>query len=102
MTRHGGELVPSSFKRIEDFSLADLEAIRLILRGGSVIDWHRLNFESVDAARDFVRVLELDLHDRADVQRIDAVRASANRLPAARNFEFPFRSPWSTRTSGHS
>lgn len=92
MTRHGGELVPSSFKRIEDFSLADLEAIRLILRGGSVIDWHRLNFESVDAARDFVRVLELDLHDRADVQRIDAVRASAVGY-LRRNFEFPIPKP---------
>jgi hypothetical protein len=27
--------------RFADYSLADLEAIRLLLRGGSVIDWQR-------------------------------------------------------------
>ena len=31
-------------KTIDDFALHDLEAVRLILRGGSVLDWHRLNF----------------------------------------------------------
>ena len=31
--------------RLEDMGLADLEALRLILRGDSVIDWHRLNLD---------------------------------------------------------
>ena len=32
-------------KTLDEFTLADLEAVRLLLRGDSVIDWHRLNFE---------------------------------------------------------
>ena len=35
-----------SLKSLEDFSLADLEAVRLILRGDSVIDWRRLDFKT--------------------------------------------------------
>jgi hypothetical protein len=41
-------------KRLEEFTLADLEAVRLILRGDSVIDWHRLNLASEDEVRDFL------------------------------------------------
>src|SRR5436190_1957891 len=29
--------------RLDDFSLMDLESVRLILRGDSAIDWHRLD-----------------------------------------------------------
>jgi hypothetical protein len=30
-------------KRLEEFTLSDLEAVALMLRGESVIDWHRLH-----------------------------------------------------------
>ena len=42
------------YRRLEDFRLGDLEAIRLVLRGGSVIDWHRMNFGSEDEARELI------------------------------------------------
>ena len=42
-----------NFRSLDDFRLADLEAIRMLLRGGSVIDWHRLNFKSDDEILDF-------------------------------------------------
>ena len=50
-------------KRLDELTLADLEAIRLILRGDSVIDWHRLNFHSVDEVRTFIEAQELRLDD---------------------------------------
>ena len=44
--------------RYEDFSLGDLTAIRNLLRGGSVIDWHRLYFTDRDEVDRFLRVNE--------------------------------------------
>jgi uncharacterized protein (TIGR04552 family) len=44
-----------AYRPIESFSLSDLEAVRLVLRGGSVIDWYRLNFQSETEAHDFIR-----------------------------------------------
>ena len=56
------------YQGLEHFTLADLEAVRLALRGGSVIDWHRLNFESRAAVDEFVAVQELRMDDSADVE----------------------------------
>jgi uncharacterized protein (TIGR04552 family) len=58
-------------------SLAQLEAIRLVLRGGSVIDWYRLNFDDEDDARSLVRLLEGDPDDQGDVARMAALRSSS-------------------------
>ena len=40
----GGAQAPER-RRLDEFTLADLEAVRLVLRGDSVIDWHRLNLK---------------------------------------------------------
>jgi uncharacterized protein (TIGR04552 family) len=78
--------------RFADFSLADVEAIRLLLRGGSVIDWHRLNFANEDEARGFIRAQEIDLSEAADRARTEAVkRAAINYL--RRHFDFPIPRP---------
>lgn len=58
-------------------SLAELEAVRLILRGGSVIDWYRLNFESDEEARSFVGLLEGDVDDEEDQRRLAQLRDGA-------------------------
>lgn len=58
-------------------SLADLEAVRLLLRGGSVIDWYRLNFSSEDDARELVHLLGGDPDDAEDLARMDALRLKA-------------------------
>lgn len=83
---------PPAYKSVEELSLADLEQIRLLLRGGSVIDWHRLNFEGDDEARAFVRSQEFDLEDAADLARIEAIKSSAISY-LRRNFEFPIPKP---------
>jgi uncharacterized protein (TIGR04552 family) len=83
---------PSAFKSLGDFSLADLEALRLLLRGGSVIDWHRLNFETPEQVREFIRAQEMDLEDPADRARSEAVKNEAISY-LRRNFDFPIPRP---------
>lgn len=82
----------TELKGLEDFTLADLEAIRLLLRGGSVIDWHRLNFEEEADARAFLRALEYDHEDETDRSRAEAIKHSAMSY-VRRNFDFPIPRP---------
>jgi uncharacterized protein (TIGR04552 family) len=63
--------------RYEDFTLGDLTAIRNLLRGGSVIDWHRLYFSDRDEVDRFLRVNELDPNDPHDMRRLGELRAAA-------------------------
>ncbi len=63
--------------RYEDFTLGDLTAIRNLLRGGSVIDWHRLYFSDRDEVDRFLRVNELDPNDLHDMRRLGELRAAA-------------------------
>jgi uncharacterized protein (TIGR04552 family) len=84
--------VSDELRPIERFSTADLEAVRLLLRGGSVIDWHRLNFHTPDEAREFVASQELRLDDPADLARIEAVKNAAIAY-LRRNFDFPVPKP---------
>lgn len=63
--------------RYEDFTLADLTAIRNLLRGGSVIDWHRLYFSSREEVDHFLRVNELDPGDENDMRRLSELREAA-------------------------
>ncbi len=63
--------------RYEDFTLGDLTAIRNLLRGGSVIDWHRLYFTDRDEVDRFLRVNELDPSDAHDMRRLGELRAAA-------------------------
>jgi uncharacterized protein (TIGR04552 family) len=81
---------PRSFD--QPFTVADLEGIRNLLAGGSVIDWRKLMFESEAEAAAFVAAQELDLTDPADVTRIDAVRTAAVKY-LRRHFDFPVPSP---------
>jgi uncharacterized protein (TIGR04552 family) len=63
--------------RYEDFSLGDLTAIRNLLRGGSVIDWHRLYFVDRDEVDRFLRVNDLDPRDEDDMRRLAELREMA-------------------------
>ncbi|GAC1353360.1 MAG: hypothetical protein NVSMB47_05130 [Polyangiales bacterium] len=86
---------PSGFgrlKSIDDWSLADLEAVRLILRGESVIDWHRLNFDEEKDARAFIAANEFDLDEPGDRARIDRMKAESIEY-LRRHFEFPVPKP---------
>jgi uncharacterized protein (TIGR04552 family) len=57
--------------------VAELEALRLLLRGGSVIDWRRLNFEQPGEVDAFLRLNLFDLADPRDERRLRAVLAQA-------------------------
>jgi uncharacterized protein (TIGR04552 family) len=63
--------------RYEDFSLADVTEIRNLLRGGSVIDWHRLYFVDRDEVDRFLRVNEFDPRDDDDMRRLAELREQA-------------------------
>jgi uncharacterized protein (TIGR04552 family) len=82
----------TKFRSLSELKLVDVEAIRLLLRGGSVIDWHRLNFESREAIDEFVAVQEIRLEDPADVARVEAVKNAAISY-LRRNFDFPVPKP---------
>ncbi len=79
-------------KRLEDFTLVDLEAVRLTLRGESVIDWHRLNLENEDEARQFLRAQELRPDEPADRKSMEIIKQEAIGY-LRRHFEFPIPKP---------
>jgi uncharacterized protein (TIGR04552 family) len=79
-------------KRLDEFALHDLEALRLILRGSSVIDWHRLNLRGPVSARRFIENHELDpdnVRDRAFMDHIKRESISYLR----RHFAFAIPKP---------
>ncbi len=86
------EQISVGAKKLEELTLADLEGIRLLLRGGSVIDWYRLNFRGRDQVEGFLRAQEFDLDDAADWARAEAVKNSAISY-LRRNFDFPIPKP---------
>ncbi len=70
----------------------DLEAVRLILRGDSVIDWHRLNFDDEKPINEFLRAQEFHPDEPADRKRMDAIKEQAIAY-LRRHFEFPIPKP---------
>jgi uncharacterized protein (TIGR04552 family) len=68
---------PSAESRFQAFSISDLAGIRNLLRGGSVIDWHRLYFSDRAEVDRFLRVNELDPESPDDMARLDDIRAEA-------------------------
>src|SRR5829696_1805961 len=79
-------------KRIDEFSLMDLESVRLILRGDSVIDWHRLNLPDEDAARNLLIAEEFHPDEPADRARLESIKNEAIAY-LRRHFEFPIPTP---------
>ncbi len=83
---------PERLKRLDEFTLADLEAVRLILRGDSVIDWHRLNFADVDEVAEFLVAQEFHPTEASDRARLESIKDEAvNYL--RRHFDYPIPKP---------
>jgi uncharacterized protein (TIGR04552 family) len=57
--------------------LQDANELRLLLRGESVIDWHRLDFETETDSRRLLALNAFDWDDPRDRQRIDTLRGHA-------------------------
>jgi uncharacterized protein (TIGR04552 family) len=62
---------------VDALNLARLEQVRLVLRGGSVVDWYRLRFEGPEDVRAFLRISEGDLDDPRDIARLERLRREA-------------------------
>ncbi|HUQ04463.1 MAG TPA: TIGR04552 family protein [Kofleriaceae bacterium] len=62
---------------LDDLDLDDLESVRLLLRGDSVVDWHSLAFHDEAAVDRFLRLCELDPASDSEMNRLEAVRADA-------------------------
>ncbi len=82
-------------KTLEEFTLADLEAVRLTLRGDSVIDWHRLNLKTDHEVEEFMFAQEFMPNDPRDRARMDSIKDEAVSY-LRRHFEYPIPKPVET------
>lgn len=81
-----------ALKPLDEFSLSDIECVRLVLRGDSVIDWHRLHLTSEDEARTLLLAEEFDPDDPHDRDRLESIQAEAVAY-LRRQFDFPVPRP---------
>jgi uncharacterized protein (TIGR04552 family) len=75
--RAGAAVGQGGPEHVAAFSVADLTAIRNLLRGGSVIDWHRLFFTDRQQVDRFLRINEYDPSNPADIARLEDLREQA-------------------------
>jgi len=62
---------------LEELNLQDLEAVRMVLRGDSVVDWHRLAFSDHADVDRFLRLNEFDPQSDDEMARLEDIRADA-------------------------
>jgi uncharacterized protein (TIGR04552 family) len=62
---------------LSELTLADIDAIRLLLRGDSVIDWHRLNYADHAEVDRFLRLNEFDPENDDEMARLEDTRSDA-------------------------
>jgi uncharacterized protein (TIGR04552 family) len=79
---------PAALRPLERMGVAELEALRLVLRGGSVVDWRRLDFRDRYEVDRFLRLNLFDVDDPRDERRLRSiVRQSVDYLRS----EFGYR-----------
>lgn len=81
-------------------TLQDVEAVRLLLTGGSVIDWQRLSMRTLDEVDRFLAVQLLDVNDPEDMERLRYVfNEAVSYLEEQLHLHFPreLRSPGDVR-----
>lgn len=61
----------------DELTLADTDAVRMMLRGESVIDWHRLSFEDHEQVDRFLRLNEFDPESDDEIGRLEEIRSDA-------------------------
>ena len=64
-------------RNVREMGLKELERIRLILRGGSVIDWRRLHFQTRDEVDRFLRLCQIDPDHAEDEAWVRLILADA-------------------------
>lgn len=71
------EEITRTSRTISRFSPQDFHEIHLLLRGDSVVDWHRLAMRGEDDVVRLLRVNGFEPDDRGDMQRLENLRAEA-------------------------
>ena len=61
----------------DELTLADTDSVRLMLRGESVIDWHRLSFADHGEVDRFLRLNEFDPESDHEMERFEEIRSDA-------------------------
>ncbi|HEU5057361.1 MAG TPA: TIGR04552 family protein [Kofleriaceae bacterium] len=85
---------------VADLTLEDLEAVRLMLRGSSVIDWYKLDFrDEIDVHR-FLRVNEFHPESDDDMTRLEELRLEAVEY-LTRNFAMDIPDAVAERVPAH-
>jgi uncharacterized protein (TIGR04552 family) len=62
---------------VSELTLSDADSVRLLLRGDSVIDWHRLNFADHADVDRFLRLNEFDPERDEEIARLEDIRSDA-------------------------
>jgi uncharacterized protein (TIGR04552 family) len=65
------------YRPVAELDVGDLEVLRLVLHGGSVVDWRRLHFRDAAEVDHFLRMNLFDLSDPRDERRIRSVLEQA-------------------------
>jgi uncharacterized protein (TIGR04552 family) len=61
----------------DELTLADTDSVRLMLRGESVIDWHRLSFTDHAEVDRFLRLNEFNPESELEMERFEEIRSDA-------------------------
>ena len=61
----------------DELTLADVDSVRLMLRGDSVIDWHRLSFADHAEVDRFLRLNEFNPESDIEMERFEDIRSDA-------------------------
>lgn len=61
----------------DELTLSDTDSVRLMLRGDSIIDWHRLSFVDHAEVDRFLRLNEFNPESDAEMERFEDIRADA-------------------------
>jgi uncharacterized protein (TIGR04552 family) len=62
---------------VDELTLADVESVRLLLRGDSVIDWHRLAFSDHGEVDRFLRLNEFNPESDDEIGRLEDLRGDS-------------------------
>lgn len=79
-------------KRLDELTLMDLESVHLVLRGDSVIDWHRLDLKDEQEARAVLTAQEFHPDEPGDRAHLENLKGEAVGY-LRRHFDFPIPSP---------
>ena len=70
-------VLPRVARAFSELTLADVDSIRLLLRGESVVDWHRLSFSDHGEVDRFLRLNEFAPESDEEMGRLEDLRADS-------------------------